>query len=172
MPKTCAPWLAILALIGHLLLVPVAAGELQSVPPAPAPVLSLADLQGRPLDLSALRGKVVLINFWATYCKPCREEMPSLDRLRSRLGPGGFEVIGVDVAEDAHTGPRFLPTTSLGFPHPLHPAWAAIRRRKATALPTTIVVDRRGRIRARLTGGADWEDEAIITRLQKLMTEP
>lgn len=172
MPKTCAPWLTFLALIGHLLLVPVAAGELQSVPPAPAPVLSLADLQGRPLDLSALRGKVVLINFWATYCKPCREEMPSLDRLRSRLGPGGFEVIGVDVAEDADTVRRFLATTSVGFPLTLDPEGAVMGRWKAIALPTTIVVDRRGRIRARLTGGADWEDEAIITRLQKLMTEP
>ncbi len=149
-----------------------AAGELQLSTPSPAPPLVLTDLAGRPLDLARYRGKLVLVNFWATYCKPCREEMPSLDRLRNRLAPRGFEVVGIDVAEDAATVTRFLATTPVSFPVALDGEGGVMGRWKAVALPTTFVVDRRGRLRGRLTGGADWESGRLVGQLEALMTEP
>lgn len=164
--------LRLLALLACLSMPPAVAAGLTSVPPTAAPPLALSDLQGVPVDLARLRGKVVLVNFWATYCKPCREEMPSLERLRTRLAPRGFEVIGVDVAEDAAAVRKFIATTPVGFPLVLDAEGSTMAGWKAIALPSTFVVDRKGRLRARLTGGADWEEVTLVDSLNKLLTEP
>ncbi|MBL8449426.1 MAG: TlpA family protein disulfide reductase [Dechloromonas sp.] len=160
------------ALAAVLFALPVPAAELRPVATSPAAPLALRDLEGRSVDLAQLRGKVVLVNFWATYCKPCRAEMPSLDRLRSRLAPRGLEVLGVDVGEDADAVRRFTATVPVGFPLLLDPEGSTMARWKAIALPTTLVIDRRGRLRARLTGEADWDDPGLVAPLEKLMTEP
>lgn len=159
-------------LVAALVTLPAPAAELRPLPPSPAAPLALRDLDGRSVDLTQMRGKVVLVNFWATYCKPCRAEMPSLDRLRSRLAPRGLEVLGVDVGEDADAVRRFTATVPVGFPLLLDPEGSTMARWKAIALPTTLVIDRRGRLRARLTGEADWDDPGLVAPLERLMTEP
>ncbi|MBK7899592.1 MAG: TlpA family protein disulfide reductase [Azonexus sp.] len=161
-----------LALAAALFALPARAAELRPLTPTPAAPLVLRDLDGRGVDLAQLRGKLVLVNFWATYCKPCRAEMPSLDRLRTRLAPRGMEVLGVDVGEDADAVRRFTATVPVGFPLLLDPEGATMARWKAIALPTTLVIDRRGRLRARLTGEADWDGPDLVAALEKLMTEP
>ena len=145
MPKTCVPWLAFLALIGHLLLVPVAAGELQSVPPAPAPVLSLADLQGRPLDLSALRGKVVLINFWASWCKPCEQEAAELQQAWAEFGPTGQVVfLGVDYVDTEPDARVYLQKFGIDFPNGPDMATRISQMFRTTGVPETYFIDQNG----------------------------
>ena len=99
--------LASLIATGWFTLCP-AAPALKSLEPATAPALKLNSLQGKEVSLNDYRGKVVLVNFWATYCKPCREEMPSLERLKTRLGPRGLVVAGIAVAEEPGVIARFL----------------------------------------------------------------
>lgn len=162
-----------LSFIGLLLVMACqaqAAATLHTLPPTPAPALSLPALQGPPLDLAAYRGKVVLVNFWATYCKPCREEMPALERLRKRLAARGFEVIAVDVAEDAATVRQFLTRTSVSFPIMLDNEGQTMGQWHALALPSSFLVDRQGRIRAGITGATDWEGAPVLERLEQLLT--
>ncbi len=114
----------------------------------PAPALELPSLDGGVVRLSDLRGQVVLVNFWGTYCPPCREEMPELQRLYERYQPRGFTILAVDVEEPAPAVAAFRDRLGLTFPILLsddasvNPAFA-IR-----ALPTSWLVDPSGVIRA------------------------
>ena len=148
-----------------------AAPALTPLEPTLAAPLKLNDLQGKAVTLQDFRGKVVLVNFWASYCKPCREQMPSLERLKSRLGPRGLAIIGIDVAEEAAVVARFLSTTPVSFPILLDQEAATMAQWKAIALPSSFLVDRRGRLRAKLIGGTDWESPALVDALEKLLAE-
>jgi thiol-disulfide isomerase/thioredoxin len=149
----------------------LAAPALTPLDPTLTAPLKLNDLQGKAVSLQDFRGKVVLINFWATYCKPCREEMPSLERLKGRLGTRGLSVLGVAVAEEASVVSRFLSTTPVSFPILLDGEAATMAQWKAIVLPSTYLVDRRGRLRARLVGGTDWESPVLVEALEKLLNE-
>ncbi len=110
--------------------------------------LSAADLTGVEVDVAADRGRVRIVDFWATWCEPCREELPALDRLREDLGPRGLEVYAVSFDEDRSQIPLFLEKTPVRF----RILWDRGGDRYAAAhdvnrLPTTLVVDRRGIIR-------------------------
>lgn len=139
--------------------------------PYAAPALKLPDLDGKVFDLADLRGKVVLINFWATWCPPCRREMPSLERLRQRLADKGLVVIAVDVGEDADTVFSFTgqlepaPT----FPLLLDKDSAAMQRWKVKGLPTTFVVDAQGRVVRRAVGGREFDHEALVGQLMEFL---
>jgi len=139
--------------------------------PQPAPALSLPDLDGKLHDLGDLKGKVVLVNFWATWCPPCRREMPSLERLRSRLGDKGLAIIAVDVGEDADTVFSFTgqldPAPS--FPMLLDRDSTAMQRWKVRGLPTTYVVNADGRVIYRAVGGREFDHDAIVQQLEPLL---
>ena len=139
--------------------------------PYAAPVLKLPDLDGQVHDLAALKGKVVLINFWATWCPPCRREMPSLERLRQRLADMGLAVLAVDVGEDADT--VFAFTGQLdpapAFPMLLDRDSAAMQRWQVKGLPTTFVVDTQGRVIYRAVGGREFDHDAIVDQLRALV---
>ena len=81
-----------------------------------APELKLADAEGRERKLSEWRGKTVVVNFWATWCEPCREEMPSLERLKTRLAAKGFDVVAVNVGESPERVARFTREVPVSFP--------------------------------------------------------
>ena len=162
--------LASLIATGWFTLCP-AAPALKSLEPATAPALKLNSLQGKEVSLNDYRGKVVLVNFWATYCKPCREEMPSLERLKTRLGPRGLVVAGIAVAEEPGVIARFLSTTPVSFPILLDREATTMGQWKAIALPSSFLVDRRGRLRAKLVGGTDWESPELVEALEKLLNE-
>ena len=149
----------------------LAAPALTPLEPTLAAPLKLNDLQGKEVTLQDYRGKVVLINFWATYCKPCREEMPSLERLKARLGARGLRLVGVAVAEEASVVSRFLSTTPVSFHILLDREATTMAQWKAIALPSTYLVDRRGRLRAKLVGGTDWESPVLVEALEKLLNE-
>ena len=136
--------------------------------PYAAPALKLQDLDGKTHDLSDLKGKVVVVNFWATWCPPCRREMPSLERLRQHLADKGLAAVAVDVGEDADTVFSFTGQLdpAPGFPLLLDKDSVAMQRWKVRGLPTTFVVDTQGRVIYRAVGGREFDHEAIIKQLQ------
>lgn len=127
--------------------------------PKPVSALRFTDRDGRPLGLDHFRGKVLLLNLWATWCAPCRYEMPSLDRLQGELGSRDFQV--VVLAVDRGGMPKVLDFfADVGLKH-LTPyvdsTTKASRALRVYGLPTTLLLDRAGREIGRLTGPAEWD---------------
>ena len=139
--------------------------------PFPAPPLALPDLDGRTVDLGAHGGQVVLITFWATWCPPCVEEIPSLDRLRERLAPRGFEVLAVDVGEPRDQVKAFLEARPVRFPVLLDPMGETFKRWKAYAFPTSLLLDRRHRVRYSVYGAFVWDSPEVIEAVSRLLDE-
>ncbi len=135
------------AVLGLLLAVPLSAGTGGS-----APEFTLPDRDGSDLSLSDLRGQVVMINFWATWCGPCREEMPLLDALYQRYRDLGFELIGVNVDEDSSMAHGWLEERPVSFPIVYDPRSDVSRLYDVTAMPSTVLVDRSGQVRFRHYG--------------------
>ncbi len=135
----------------------------------PAPTLALPDMDGKIIDLARYRGKVVLVNFWATWCPPCRKEFPSLGRVRKLFKPTDFEVIAVNVGEDPETAFSFAGTPD--FPVLFDRDSQAMARWSVKGLPTTLVVDRQGRLALRAVGGREFDDAAIVAQLTELFTK-
>lgn len=137
-----------------------------------APELRLLDLNNKILDLKDLRGKVVLVNFWASWCPPCVHEMPSMQRLQNLLAKQNFVTLGVNMAEDRQTVLAFLNSeVKINFPILLDSNGVALKRWGVFAFPTSYVVDKHGMIRYALFGGVDWDTPDIITRLNALLDE-
>ena len=137
-----------------------------------APALRLPTLQGGEIDLTALRGKVVLVNFWATWCPPCVKEIPSLQRLYAQLRERGLEILAVDVGETAEKMQAFLKDKPIDFPVLLDSDAEALRRWGVYAFPTTLVIDRNGRIRYAVFGAFDWDSREVIETLSPLLDAP
>ena len=133
----------------------------------PAPTLALPDLDDKPVDLARYRGKVVLVNFWATWCPPCRKEFPSLGRVRKLFKPADFEVLAVNVGEDPETAFSFA--GAVDFPILFDRDSQAMARWQVKGLPSTYVVDRRGRRALRAVGGREFDDPAIVAQLRELL---
>jgi len=134
------------------------------------PPLELHDLQGVKHRLADYRGKVVLVNFWATWCVPCREEMPSIERLRASLQGRAFVVLAVNLAEPESRIRKFLDTMPLGFPVLLDRDTKTARAWQAKLLPATYIVGPDGAIRYRHLGELDWskpEVRRVIVGLMK-----
>ena len=119
----------------------------------PAPTLVVSQLDGRLFDLAALRGKVVIINFWATWCSPCRAEMPQLDAFYRRYRARGLELLGVSVddAQDRDAVVRVM--KSFSYPAALAAAAKANDFGAPIAVPMTWIIDAKGVVRARLMAG-------------------
>jgi len=137
-----------------------------------APPLQLDSLRGGRIDLAALRGKVVLVNFWATWCPPCVEEIPSLQRLYETLRPQGLEILAVDVGETVETMEAFLVDKPVGFPVLMDSEGDALRRWGVYAFPTTLVLDRQHRIRYAVFGAFDWSSNEVQNTLAPLLSAP
>ncbi len=140
--------------------------------PFAAPPLALPDLAGQPVDLAALRGQVVLVNFWATWCPPCVEEIPSLDRLHAQLAAHGFTVLAVDVGEDRATVERFLADRPVRFPVLLDPEGGSFKAWKAYAFPTSVLLDRAHRARYAVYGAFAWDSPEVVRTIRALLEEP
>jgi len=150
---------------------PALSHSLTVLEPKPAPELKFKDLAGRMHDLAELRGKVVLINFWATWCPPCRREMPSMERLSNVLEGEPFIVLAVDVGEDADTIESFTSQldTTLTFPILLDTRGHSMKAWKVSGLPTTFVVDKRGHVVASAIGGREFDHPEIVKTIRELM---
>ncbi|OGT82121.1 MAG: hypothetical protein A3H91_17315 [Gammaproteobacteria bacterium RIFCSPLOWO2_02_FULL_61_13] len=136
------------------------------------PPLVLKDARGRTHDLAAYRGRVVLVNFWATWCEPCLEEMPSLEALQDRLKGRPFTLLTVNMQESEGKVRQFLQSTLLqddslvvlfdGF-------GTAAKDWKARMLPVSFLVGPDGRIRHTLLGAANWSAAEIVSQIERLM---
>ncbi len=116
----------------------------------PAPPLVVQELDGQTFDLAALRGKVVIVNFWATWCPSCREEMPALNAFYQRYHTQGLEMIGVSADRHHDRGDVIKATQSVSYPLAMLED-ARDNGFKASALPTTFLIDSNGVVRAKLT---------------------
>ena len=141
--------------------------------PVPLPNLRVLDGTGRPVDLASFKGKMVLLNIWATWCPPCRQEMPSLDRLQAQLGGGDFQVVALSVDAGAKALDRVKSFyASEGIKHLavyLDADAAAIFTLMAGGVPTTLLLDRQGRELGRMSGTAEWDSPQIVKALQALL---
>jgi thiol-disulfide isomerase/thioredoxin len=137
----------------------------------PAPVLALKDLDGQLHDLASLKGKVVLVNFWATWCPPCRREMPSMDRLARKLAGTPFAVLAVDIGEDADTIHTFISQLDAtpSFPILLDPHARIMQTWKISGLPTTYLIDPQGRIAYSAVGGREFDHPEIERQVRALL---
>ena len=133
------------------------------------PALVLEDLDGRPHRLESYRGKVVLINFWATWCEPCREEMPSIDRLLRSLQGRPFAVLAVNLAEPPSRIRMYLEKTPLGFTVLLDRDASVAKAWKARIVPATYVVGPDGKIRYSYVGELDWSQEKVRRTIAALL---
>ena len=142
--------------------------------PAPPTDTSFATREGPPRSLADFKGKVVLVNFWATWCLPCREEMPLLERLRQRLGADGLEVVAVSVDRPTVDAAAFLHNLGArSLTLLLDPGARTGARLGVVGLPTSILLDRDGRVVGRLQGSADWgSDDAVLLLKAVLLDRP
>lgn len=133
------------------------------------PPLELKDLEGRERRLEEFRGRVLVINFWATWCEPCREELPSLERLRMHFAGAPLEVLAVDVAEGEARVREFLKGAPVRFPVLLDRDSKAQKDWGVRGLPTTFLLDPRGQIRYSFLGERDWSDEEVKSAVRALL---
>jgi cytochrome c biogenesis protein CcmG, thiol:disulfide interchange protein DsbE len=141
-----------------------------------APSFSAVPLvaSAEPKTIADYQGDVVLLNIWATWCGPCRVEMPSMQRLEQQLGPKGLRIVAVSVdvggMEDAIK--RFTEEMQLSF-EILHNAPGDIQRiYQTTGVPETFIIGRDGRLRRRVIGAENWDSPANIAYLERLLAEP
>ena len=138
--------------------------QLEMLPPT-APFIGP---QGNEITLADFRGKLVVLNFWATWCAPCLREMPSLDRLQGRLGGPDLEVVALssDRAGAERVDPFFSKAGIVHLARYLDPRNKTGRALGVRRLPTTLLIDRQGRLMGRLEGPAEWDSPEIVAFLK------
>lgn len=147
----------------------VDAAEFQVWKGGPAPALELRAIDGGLQRLTDYRGRVVLVNFWATWCEPCRDEMPSIQRLKDKLSGRPFSVVAVNLDEPESRIHAFLSRTKVTLPVLLDPGRRAARAWNARILPATYIVGADGRIRYYAIGELEWDNEQIVSRITELL---
>jgi peroxiredoxin len=134
--------------LAALLLLAASLATQAAVPaPQPAPEFALPARDGGELSLSSLRGQVVMINFWATWCGPCRQEMPLLEQIHARYEPLGFTLLGVNVEPDSRAATQWLQGMPVSFPILFDTKNAVAEQFGVLGMPSTVFVDREGRVR-------------------------
>jgi peroxiredoxin len=138
-----------------------------------APDFTLRALSGESVSLSQYRGKVVFLNFWATWCPPCRAELPSMQRLNEVFAGRDFVMLAVNVEED---GAKVLPEFLRQFPHSyqilLDDGGQAQKLYGVDKFPETFVIDKQGRVVERIIGARDWSAPAMLQRFKTLVDAP
>ncbi len=140
-------------------------------PPLAAPDFTLPDLDGEAHSLAEFRGKVVMLNFWATWCPPCRREMPSMQRLYEKYGERGLVVVAVNQFEDPDLVFEFTGRLSLEptFPILFDRESRVSEQYKVKGLPTTYLLDREGRIHYRAIGGREFDHPEVEALIEGLL---
>jgi peroxiredoxin len=150
---------------------PEAKPDLRPWSGGPTPALSLKDLGGVQHKLEAYRGKVVILNFWATWCEPCREEMPSFNRLRKALEGQPVAMFAVNIGEGEGRINEFLAKVPVDFPVLLDRDSQLSRAWKVRIMPATFIIGPDGRIRYSYAGERDWADESVRAKIAALAQE-
>lgn len=160
----------ILILILSLLSMPLFADQSMTAIPGKvaAPDFELIDTEGNTHRLSDYRGKTVIINFWTTWCPPCREEIPSMNRAYEALAGENVEILAINMGEDEDTIFIFTADYPADFPLLLDRGGVVIAEWPVKGLPTTYVVAPDGSIAYRAIGGREWDDPAFLEQIRAL----
>jgi len=130
---------------------------------------TLSDLSGKKVSLSNYRGQVVFLNFWATWCPPCRGEMPSMERLYRKLKDKGLVVLAVDLQEDAKSVQKFVNELKLTFPVVLDSDGRVGATYGARSIPTSYLIGRDGSALGGMVGGREWDTPEMISFFTRLL---
>lgn len=137
-----------------------------------APDFTLSDLSGKQVQLSSLKGKVVLVNFWATWCPPCREEIPSMVKLNQIMQGKNFQMLAISIDEGGEQAVQeFFRQNGVTLPALLDNDGSVSRRYGTTGVPETFIVDGKGTIRKKVIGGVEWSSPEVVRYLEELMQE-
>ena len=135
-----------------------------------APSFMLTDLSGAKISLASLTGKAVLLNFWATWCIPCRKEMPGMERVWQRYRDHGLEVVAVSVDEGGEKRiAKFIQRLNLSYPILLDPQSSVADRYGVGGLPSSFLIDSEGRLIGRLEGSREWDSPEAVDLLEQLL---
>ncbi|MBI3053629.1 MAG: TlpA family protein disulfide reductase [Betaproteobacteria bacterium] len=142
--------------------------------PRVLPAIRFADAKERAMTLQDFRGKFVLLNVWATWCVPCRKEMPALDRLQAKLGGPGFEVVAISIDRDGLPAVQefYLQTGIKQLRVYLDKSGEASANLGVVGLPTTLLIDRAGHELGRKIGPAEWDSPEVVTLIQGYLGAP
>jgi peroxiredoxin len=165
--KTLPVLLGVSLLAGCLLALQVTAGVISGS----APDFTLKSASGENLKLSEYRGEVVLINFWASWCGPCRQEMPLLDELHQRYKSLGFTVLGVNVEEDSTQARKLLQDLPVSFPVLFDNQSNVSRQYDVVAMPSTVLIDRSGKLRYLHKGYQPGLEDTYLEQVRELIRE-
>ena len=139
--------------------------------PIPGPEFVLKDTAGNQINLLQLRGRVVFVNFWATWCLPCIEEMPAMEKLHQELQKDGLVILAVNFQEGPERIKEFLATHNLTFTALLDHDGKVAERYQAWALPVSVIINKRGEIVARAMGSKDWHSDEALRYFRQLLAE-
>ncbi|GMQ86982.1 MAG: TlpA disulfide reductase family protein [Gammaproteobacteria bacterium] len=137
----------------------------------PAPDFTLKSESGSNLRLSEFRGEVVMINFWASWCAPCRQEMPLLDELYTQYQPLGFTILGINVEEDSTKARQMLKNIPVNFPVLFDNTSEVSKLYNVVAMPSTVLIDRDGNIRYLHQGYKPGYEESYQQQVRELIRE-
>lgn len=134
------------------------------------PAYEAKTLDGAQFDLAKERGNVVFLNLWATWCGPCRYEIPELDRLNKQYGPRGFKVVGVSLDEGGPEGVQeFIKQNQMSYPVVLDPDQKLANLFQTSVIPTSAVIDRKGKIVWKKFGAIDPHDEELVKAIESAL---
>jgi len=164
--------LASTALLACLHSPPAASGVLESYQlDSAVTTFSLEDLSGDTTQLTQHRGKVLLVNFWASWCPPCIQEMPVLETLKQKLAEQPFEILSVNVGEQKYRVWKFVKLINFDLPVLLDTRKNTFDSWGVSVLPTSFLLDKQGRVRYRVQGDTGWDSEAVMSLIEALINE-
>ncbi len=137
----------------------------------PAPAFTLASISGQAASLNQYKGQVVMVNFWATWCGPCQQEMPLLDQMYKKFKPTGFTLLGVNVDKDVPTVKDLLTRKPVAFPILLDPTNQVSKAYHVNDMPSTVIIDRKGDIRYVHRGYKPGDENEYQNRIRQLIAE-
>ncbi|MEO8309297.1 MAG: TlpA disulfide reductase family protein [Pseudomonadota bacterium] len=137
----------------------------------PAPQFQLQSMAGKSVDLSQYKGQVVMINFWASWCGPCRTEMPILEKLSAKYKPMGFAMIGVNVEPDSKVAADWLKVTPVTFPILFDTKSEVSKLYSVSSMPSTVIVDRKGNLRWKHVGYKAGDENQYLDQIRALVRE-
>jgi len=129
---------------------------------------NVKDIDGTQYRLSDYRGKVVVLNFWATWCPPCREEMPSMNRAHKKLSNDDVVILAINVGENEDTIFEFTGNYPVDFPLLMDQGGDVIKRYPVMGLPTTYIISPEGMVTHRTVGGREWDNDALLNELRRM----
>jgi peroxiredoxin len=137
----------------------------------PAPQFSLQARGGKTVNLAQYKGQVVMINFWATWCGPCRQEMPLLESIHKKYNKMGFTMLGVNVEPDASKAEDWLKSTPVSFPILFDTKSEVSKMYAVSGMPSTVIIDRKGNVRVIHRGYKPGDENSYQDNIRKLVRE-